>query len=179
MKQTGKNLIWIDLEFTGLDFKTDHILEIATIVTDSNLNVLATGPNISIKTDSKILIEMDEWNTKHHGNSGLVKKCLDSNVSMSDAEKKTLDFLSNWTILGESPLCGNSVCSDRRMLYKNMPQLEKYLHYRNIDVSTVKILAHEWYPELAEFKKVETHTALSDIQESIEELKYYRKNIFK
>ena len=173
------NLVWIDLEFTGLDYRNNQILEIATIITDKNLNILATGPNWAIKTDKKILENLDEWNKKTHGNSGLINKCLNSNITMEIAEDKTLEFIEKWVEQGEALLCGNSVCSDRRMLYKNMPKIEKFLSYRNINVTTVKKLAHNWYPELKEFQKKETHTALLDIRESIEELKYYRKNIFK
>jgi len=173
------NLVWIDLEFTGLDYKTNRILEIATIITDKDLNILATGPNLAIKTDKEILDNLDEWNTETHGKSGLIEKCLNSEITMEMAEKETLDFIKEWTEQGCALLCGNSVCSDRRMLYKQMPKIEKFLSYRNLNVTTVKKLAHNWYPELAEFQKKETHTALLDITESIEELKYYRENIFK
>ena len=173
------NLIWIDLEFSGLDFKKDKILEIATIITDENLNILATGPNIAIKTSEKILKNMDSWNKKTHKKSKLWENCLDSKISLKEAEKITLEFLKKWTKKNSSPLCGNSVGQDRRMLFKDMPELEKYLHYRIIDVSTIKELSQRWNLKLEKFKKEETHTALRDIEESIEELKYYKKNIFR
>lgn len=176
---TKENLVWIDLEFTGLDYANNQILEIATIITDKDLNILATGPNLAIQTEKNILDNLDQWNTETHGKSGLLQKCLDSKTTMKMAEAETLDFIEKWAEQGEALLCGNSVCSDRRMLYKNMPRIEKFLSYRNINVTTVKKLAHNWYPELPNFEKKETHTALLDITESIEELKYYRENIFK
>jgi len=179
IKKNNDNLIWIDLEFSGLDFKTNTILEIATIVTDKNLNILAIGPNIAIKTSKKILDNMDKWNKKHHKDSGLIEKCLNSNISLEEAEQKTLNFLKKYVDEFTSPLCGNSIGQDRRMLYKNMSTLEKFFHYRVIDVSTLKELAKRWAPNLEPFKKKETHTALSDIKESIEELKYLRKNFIK
>ncbi len=173
------NLIWIDLEFSGLDFKKDRIMEIAVLVTDEQLNILAKGPNLAIKTPKEILENMDRWNLEHHGETGLIKKCLKSKITMEDAEKKVLDFLKEWSAEGQSPLCGNSVGQDRRMLYKDMPELEKWFHYRIIDVSTIKELTQRWYPKLKRFKKVGAHSALSDIEESLEELKYYKKKVFK
>jgi oligoribonuclease len=172
------NLIWIDLEFSGLDFKNDKILEIATIITNQNLNILEYGPNIAIQTEEKYFDNADEWNKKMHQKTGLKKKCLNSLVSMKEAEKKTLDFLKNWTKKNSSPMCGNSVGQDRRMLFKDMPELEKYFHYRIIDVSTIKELSERWNMDLTKFKKEGSHTALRDIEESIEELRYYKRNIF-
>ena len=174
-----KNLIWIDLEFSGLDFKDDKILEIATIITDEDLNILEYGPNIAIKTKKKYFDNADEWNKNMHEKTGLKKKCLESKISMKKAEGETLKFLEKWTKKSSSPLCGNSVGQDRRMLFEDMPELEKYFLYRIIDVSTIKELSQRWNLKLEKFKKEETHTALRDIEESIEELRYYKKNIFK
>lgn len=173
------NLIWIDLEFSGLDFKNNDILEIATIVTDKDLNILEKGPNIAIKTKKDILESMDDWNKKTHSNSGLVTKCLESSTALKEAENETLDFLKKWTQKGESPICGNSIGQDKRMLLKYMPELSEHFHYRVIDVSTIKELSQRWDLGLEKFKKEETHTALHDIEESIEELKYYKDKIFK
>ncbi len=178
MNDKKNNLIWIDLEFSGIDFKTNQILEIAVMITDYNLNILTIGPNLAIKTNPEILNNMDKWNTKHHNKTGLIEKCLKSSITMQKAESEVLSFLKKWTLAETSPLCGNSVGQDKRMLYKNMPELESYFHYRIIDVSTIKELSKKWYPNLPKFKKENTHNALNDIQESIEELKYYKKNIF-
>jgi len=175
-----QNLIWIDLEMTGLDPERDQIIEIATIVTDADLNVLAEGPAMAVFATDEMLDGMDEWCTTHHGASGLTQRVKDSKISALEAEAQTLEFLASWVEKGASPLCGNSVHQDRRFLVKYMPQLEAYCHYRNIDVSTVKELAKRWSPAVANgVKKQGAHLALDDIRESIEELKYYREHFFK
>jgi len=172
----GSNLIWIDLEMTGLDTATDSIIEIATIVTDKHLNELAEGPVLAIGQPEAVINGMDEWNTRHHGDSGLVDRVIDSDVTLRQAELATLDFLSHWVDAGVSPICGNSICQDRRFLAREMPELERYFHYRNLDVSTLKILAQHWAPDIASgFKKESSHRALSDIRDSIEELTWYRE----
>ena len=172
------NLIWIDLEMTGLDTVNDTIIEIATIVTDKNLNELAEGPVLAIGQSESTMKAMDEWNTRWHGESGLVKRVLASETSMQDAERQTLEFLATWVSSGASPMCGNSICQDRRFLAREMPALEKYFHYRNLDVSTLKILAQQWAPAVASgFNKESTHRALSDIRDSIAELVWYRDNL--
>ena len=169
-------LIWIDLEMTGLDTANDRIIEIATIVTDSELNELATGPELAIQTPLASLEAMDAWNTRHHGDSGLWKRCEESEVTAADAEQQTLAFLSEWVDKGASPMCGNSICQDRRFMHRLMPELETWFHYRNLDVSTLKELASRWSPDiLPGFKKDNRHEALSDIRESIKELQYYRQ----
>jgi len=171
------NLIWIDLEMTGLNTKTDKIIEIATIITDSNLNTLAQGPVIAIKQSNARLDAMDEWNTKHHTESGLVARVKSSTINEAEAEKLTLDFIKQWVPANKSPICGNSICQDRRFLATSMPTLENYFHYRNLDVTTLKILANRWAPEIATgMAKVSTHVALQDIKDSIEELQYYREH---
>lgn len=170
-----QRLIWLDLEMTGLDPNNDSILEIATVVTDADLNELAVGPVHAIRHPESVLEKMDEWNTEHHKASGLWQRVLDSDVSMHDAERDTLEFLDHWTAQGASPLCGNSVCQDRRFLYRLMPELERWFHYRNLDVSTLKELAARWAPAVLEsFRKESRHEALSDIRESIAELRHYR-----
>ena len=177
-KQTQKsstNLIWIDLEMTGLDTISDHIIEIATIITDSNLNELAEGPVIAIRQGRTILNAMDEWNTRQHEKSGLTARVLASDMSMQEAELETINFLKEHVAEGVSPMCGNSICQDRRFLARQMPTLEAFFHYRNLDVSTLKILARKWAPGVAKgFKKEPTHRALADIRDSIAELSYYR-----
>jgi len=174
------NLIWIDLEMTGLEPDSDLIIEIATIVTDAQLNVLAQGPVIAVHQSDAAISAMDEWNTRTHGNSGLIERVKKSNQSDADAEQQTIAFLQNWVDEGASPICGNSIGQDRRFLVRYMPKLEAYFHYRNLDVSTLKELARRWAPELLEgFKKKGTHQALDDIIESIEELKYYREHFLK
>ncbi|OLU24482.1 oligoribonuclease [Pseudomonas sp. PA15(2017)] len=178
--QNPQNLIWIDLEMTGLDPETDVIIEMATIVTDTELNVLAEGPVIAVQQSDERLAAMDEWNTRTHGESGLTQRVRDSKVSQAEAEAQTIAFLEKWVPKGKSPICGNSIGQDRRFLYKYMPALEAYFHYRYLDVSTLKILAERWAPGVKEgFVKTGTHQALDDIRESIAELKYYRQHLLK
>ena len=173
------NLIWIDLEMTGLCTQHDTIIEIATIVTDKHLNELAEGPVLAIHQPPEIMDGMDEWNTRQHGESGLTERVLESEIDAAEAEAATLAFLREWVDEGASPMCGNSICQDRRFLAREMPQLEKYFHYRNLDVSTLKILAQQWAPAVAKgFSKESAHLALSDIRDSIEELAWYRANLF-
>jgi len=180
MAQDVDNLVWIDLEMTGLDPDVDVIIEIATVVTDKNLNILAEGPVIAVHQSDETLAAMDDWNQKHHGESGLVQRVRESKISAADAEAETLKFLTQWVPAKASPICGNSICQDRRFLYRYMPSLEAYFHYRNLDVSTIKELAARWAPQIKDgFNKQATHRALHDIIESIEELKHYRKHFFK
>ena len=171
------NLIWIDLEMTGLIPEKDIIIEIATVVTDADLNVLAEGPSIAIHQNNKHLDSMDEWNTRQHSKSGLIQRVKESEISVNEAEKHTLDFVMKYVDPGASPMCGNSICQDRRFLHIYMPKLEKFFHYRHIDVSTLKELAVRWKPEVvtASFKQSK-HIALSDIYDSINELKHYREH---
>ncbi len=172
------NLIWIDLEMTGLDTAADTIIEIATIVTDRHLNELAEGPDLAIGQPKTVMDSMDEWNTRHHGESGLTDRVIKSDVTLRKAELATLEFLSRWVDAGVSPICGNSICQDRRFLAREMPELERYFHYRNLDVSTLKILAQHWAPDIASgFRKESSHRALSDIRDSIEELIWYREQL--
>ncbi len=179
MAISEKNLIWIDLEMTGLEPNRDTIIEIATIVTDAELNTLAEGPVLAIHQPDAVLNAMDEWNTKQHGGSGLVARVKESQVSMADAEAQTIEFLKQWVPEGKSPICGNSIGQDRRFLVRYMPRLERYFHYRNLDVSTIKELASRWKPEVLDgVKKQGTHLALDDIRDSIEELRHYREKFF-
>ncbi len=168
-------LIWIDLEMTGLDTDNDSIIEIATVVTDAQLNVLAEGPEFAISHPLATLEAMDEWNRNQHRHSGLWQRVLDSQVNLAQAEAQTVAFLAQWGPAGASPRCGNSICQDRRFLHREMPRLEKYFHYRNLDVSTIKELARRWAPTVAgAVRKTSSHTALSDVHDSIDELRHYR-----
>lgn len=177
MTDKRNNLIWIDLEMTGLSPENDRIIEIATIVTDAQLNVLAEGPVLAVHQSDALLDGMDEWNTEHHNNSGLVARVKESRISEMQAQAQTLDFLKEHVEAGMSPMCGNSICQDRRFLANYMPELEAFFHYRNLDVSTLKELARRWKPEiLPGFKKDNKHLALDDIRESIAELQYYREH---
>ena len=172
------NLIWIDLEMTGLDTTSDTIIEIATIVTDSRLNELAEGPVIAIGQAPSVMDAMDEWNTRQHGESGLTARVLESSVTAAEAERETIAFLAKWVAAGASPMCGNSICQDRRFLAREMPELERYFHYRNLDVSSLKIVAERWAPAVAAgFTKESSHRALSDIRDSIAELAWYRAEL--
>ena len=168
-------LIWIDLEMTGLDPDTDSIIEIATLVTDQNLHILAEGPELAVHHPIERLEAMDDWNRRTHRASGLWDRVVASDVTLAQAEARTIEFLSHWIKPNKSPICGNSICQDRRFLVRLMPGLEKYFHYRNLDVSTLKELARRWSPGLLEgFSKSGSHTALADIRESVNELAYYR-----
>jgi oligoribonuclease len=173
------NLIWIDLEMTGLDPQTDCIIEIATIVTDSQLNLLVEGPVLAVHQSDAILAAMDDWNRKQHGQSGLVDRVRASGLNERQAERQTLEFLRQHVPPGQSPMCGNSICQDRRFLARCMPELEAYFHYRNLDVSTVKELGRRWFPNrIKGFNKSSTHLALQDIRDSIDELRFYRERLF-
>ncbi|REF25800.1 oligoribonuclease [Xenorhabdus cabanillasii] len=177
MSKSENNLIWIDLEMTGLDPERDRIIEIATIVTDSELNILAEGPVIAVHQSDEQLALMDDWNVRTHTASGLVERVKRSSFDEAEAEKVTVAFLEQWVPAGKSPICGNSIGQDRRFLFRYMPELEKYFHYRYLDVSTLKELARRWKPELlAGLSKKNSHQALDDIRESIAELVYYRKH---
>ncbi|ARQ45195.1 oligoribonuclease [Oxalobacter formigenes] len=174
------NLIWVDLEMTGLDPETDRIIEVAVVVTDANLNVLAEGPVYAIHQSDAVLNGMDAWNKGTHGRSGLIDRVKASNITEAMAEDALIDFLIDYVPRGKSPMCGNTICQDRRFMAKTMPRLEAFFHYRNLDVSTLKELARRWKPELIDgFKKQQKHTALADIMESIDELKYYREHFIK
>ena len=174
------NLVWIDLEMTGLDPEKERIIEIATIVTDSKLNILAEGPTMAVHQSDALLNAMDDWNTEQHGGSGLVARVRESNISEREAERETIDFLRQWVPEGASPMCGNSIGQDRRFLVRYMPQLEAYFHYRNLDVSSVKELARRWRPDVLDgVKKHSSHLALDDIRDSINELKHYREHFFR
>jgi oligoribonuclease len=174
------NLIWVDMEMTGLSPEDDVVIEIATIITDSNLNTLAEGPVIAIHQPDTILAGMDEWNTSHHTQSGLVDRIRASTVTEASASAATITFLELWVPRGASPMCGNTICQDRRFMARHMPELESYFHYRNLDVSTLKILMQRWRPELEQgFTKTGTHQALDDIRESIDEMRYYREHFIR
>ncbi len=180
MAQQPDNLIWIDLEMTGLDTQNDAIIEIATIVTDSQLNVLAEGPVLAIHQNDAVLDGMDDWNKNQHGGSGLLDRVRASDVFEGEAEARTIAFLEQYVPPRASPMCGNSICQDRRFLARCMPDLEAYFHYRNLDVSSIKELAARWYPKVQQgFLKGASHLALDDIRESIRELQYYREQLFK
>jgi oligoribonuclease len=177
MAANDSNLIWIDLEMTGLDPERDRIIEIATLVTDAHLNILAEGPVMAVHQSDAQLALMDDWNVRTHTGSGLVERVKASPFDDNAAQKKTIEFLREWVPAGKSPICGNSVGQDRRFLFKYMPELEAYFHYRYLDVSTLKELARRWKPEvLSGFKKQNTHQALDDIRESVAELAYYREH---
>lgn len=174
------NLVWIDLEMTGLDTINDVIIEIATIVTDKDLNILSEGPVFAINQNNKTLDDMDHWNTRQHNRSGLVDRVRNSNISCEEAELKTIKFLEKFIDSGASPMCGNSICQDRRFLSREMPNLEAFFHYRNLDVSSIKELALRWQPELLSgLKKKGSHLAMDDIKDSIAELIYFRRFFFK
>ncbi len=175
MNNAAGRLIWIDLEMTGLDCQRDSIIEIATVVTDAQLDVIAEGPVLAVNQPEDTLLRMDEWNTRQHGRSGLLTRVRESRIGAAEAERRTLEFLAAHVTPGTSPMCGNSICQDRRFLAREMPDLERFFHYRNLDVSTLKILAGLWAPQvLAGVVKNSTHLALADIHESIAELRHYR-----
>ena len=173
------HLIWIDLEMTGLIPETDRVIEVATIITDSDLNELAQGPVIAIHQSNGALAAMDEWNTRTHTGSGLVDRVRASTYDEATAIAETVDFLAQWVPAGKSPMCGNSICQDRRFMARHMPALEQYFHYRNLDVSSLKILASRWRPDLQGAPKRAMHQALDDIRESVEELRYYREHFLR
>ncbi len=180
MPQDNNALIWIDLEMTGLEPDTDRIIEVATIVTDAELNVLAEGPVLAVHQSDEVLAGMDEWNTRTHGKTGLTDRVKASTLTESEAEQQTIAFLEQYVPKGKSPMCGNSICQDRRFLVRTMPELEAWFHYRNLDVSSFKEVIKRWRPKLLNgFSKQNTHKALDDIRESIEELKYYREHFLK
>lgn len=179
MSEAEERLVWIDLEMTGLDVTKESIIEIATVVTDGELNIVAQGPNLAINVEESLLAGMDEWNTSHHTSSGLVERVRQEGVSIEEAEERTLQFLQEWVPEGRAPLCGNSVWNDKKFMEKEMPKLVEHLHYRMIDVSTVKELARRWYPAVGRYEKKGAHLALDDILESIEELRYLRSKVFK
>ena len=179
MADESQRLIWIDLEMTGLDTQRDEIIEIATIVTDPQLEILAEGPVLAVHQPDEILASMDEWNTRQHGQSGLLRRVREEGVGCAEAEQHTLEFLRGWVPAGKSPMCGNSICQDRRFLARLMPDLESYFHYRNLDVSTVKELVRRWAPAVLDgLTKSSEHLALDDIRDSIAELRYYREHAF-
>jgi oligoribonuclease len=179
MPQSALNLIWIDLEMTGLDTVDDHIIEIATVVTDSELNVIAEGPVIAIHQPDAVLAGMDDWNQRQHGGSGLLERVRQSTTTAAEAEAATLAFLREYVPANASPMCGNSICQDRRFLAREMPDLERHFHYRNLDVSTLKELARRWAPRMPAFSKVSRHLALADIHDSIDELRHYREHFIR
>lgn len=174
------NLVWVDMEMTGLDPDSDRIIEVACVVTDPELNILAEGPVFAIHQPDEVLDKMDAWNKGTHGRSGLIERVKASTVSEADAEAALTEFLKRYVPAGKSPMCGNSICQDRRFMARGMPKLEAFFHYRNLDVSTLKELCRRWKPEISSgFKKHQKHTALADIIESIEELRYYREHFIK
>ena len=179
MMQSSNNLVWIDLEMTGLDPMRDQIIEIATIITSNDLDILAEGPVIAIHVDESVLSDMDEWNTVQHARSGLSDRVRNSRLTSSDAERMTLDFIRQYVTEQSSPMCGNSICQDRRFLARLMPELERYFHYRNLDVSSLKILVNRWAPSQEQFIKDSEHLALQDVRDSIEELRFYRLRYLK
>ena len=180
IRDSDNNLVWVDMEMSGLDVEKDKILEIAVVVTDHLLNILDKGPVLVIHQEDKILDSMDTWNTSTHGKSGLIEKVKNSKMNESMVSNQVIDFLKKYVGKGKSPMCGNSICQDRRFMAKHMPELESYFHYRNLDVSVFKELAKRWRPNLVEgFKKNGKHEALADILESIDELKYYREHFLK
>jgi len=180
MKPDENHLVWLDLEMTGLEPSQDRIIEIATLVTDNQLTILAEGPIIAIHQPEGVLAAMDAWNKEHHGASGLLQRVRDSDRNEGLAEMETLEFLAAWVQAGKSPLCGNSICQDRRFLARSMPKLEAWFHYRNLDVSSLKILAQRWAPAVAEaFQKQSVHRAMDDIRESIAELRHYRQHLLR
>lgn len=177
MAQNSENLIWLDLEMTGLDPDNDLIIEIATVITDKYLNILATGPVMAVNQSDAALAAMDDWNQEHHGKSGLIERVKASTINDAEAMQQTLEFIKQWVPAGKSPMCGNSIGQDRRFLYRYMRPLEEYFHYRNLDVSTLKELAMRWAPTILDsFQKKESHQALEDVIESIDELKHYREH---
>ena len=180
MPVNAANLVWVDLEMTGLDPDTDTVIEIASIVTDPQLNTLAEGPVFAIRTEEARLGAMDEWNTRHHTASGLIERVRASEIDLEEASTRTIAFLAEWVPVGKSPMCGNSIGQDRRFMVRHMPRLEAFFHYRNIDVSSVKELVRRWRPELLDgYRKSGAHLALDDIRESIGELAYYREHVFR
>jgi oligoribonuclease len=180
MAKSKNNLIWIDLEMTGLDTMTDAIIEVATVVTDGNLNILAEGPVLAIHQPDAVLDAMDDWNTKQHGKSGLTERVKNSTLTVEEAEQQTLAFLSKYVPAGVSPMCGNSICQDRRFMARLMPELEAFFHYRNLDVSSLKELARRWAPKVEKsFKKNSSHLAMDDVKDSIRELQHYRELFIK
>lgn len=173
------NLIWIDLEMTGLDTQHDYIIEIATVVTDNQLQQLVEGPVLAIHQSESVLAGMDDWNIRQHSRSGLLQRVRESRLSAAEAEARTLQFLKQYAVAGKSPMCGNSICQDRRFLARLMPELETFFHYRNLDVSTLKELARRWYSDLPSFSKKASHLALSDVHDSINELRHYRQHLLR
>ena len=178
MTQSADNLIWIDLEMTGLNASSDRVIEIATIITDSQLNILAEGPVVAIHTEESVLEAMDDWNTEHHTKSGLIERIRKSKHTTEDAERLTLEFIQRYVPVNTSPMCGNSICQDRRFMARLMPELEAYFHYRNLDVSSMKILISRWAQNKQQFMKQSKHLALDDVRDSIQELKFYREHYF-